>query len=69
MRTPELQQFLDAAFPDFEANRRAGKCATCGGEVGEFRDEVSRKEFTISGMCQTCQDDVFDPGPVPGEGA
>ena len=25
----------------------------------DFRDGLSRKEFTISGMCQACQDDVF----------
>jgi hypothetical protein len=29
-----------------------------------FTDELSRKEFTISGMCQTCQDSVFGtPNP------
>ncbi len=34
-------------------------CATCKGEASSFRDEVSEKEYTISGMCQTCQDDIF----------
>ena len=24
-----------------------------------FRDELSRKEYTISGMCQDCQDMMF----------
>lgn len=24
-----------------------------------FRDDLSRKEYTISGLCQDCQDDVF----------
>ena len=37
----------------------AGKCPTCSGDIGEFRNAVSRKEFTISGMCQACQDSVF----------
>tara|TARA_R110000744_G_scaffold117347_2_gene219356 strand:- start:313 stop:498 length:186 start_codon:yes stop_codon:yes gene_type:complete len=37
----------------------AGLCATCGNEPGVFRDDLSRKEHHISGMCQTCQDDVF----------
>lgn len=38
-----------------------GVCATCGNEIGndEFRDDLSRKEYTISGMCQACQDSVF----------
>ena len=32
---------------------------TCQEEASTFKDDVSRKEFTISGMCQTCQDSVF----------
>ena len=26
----------------------------------DFRDELSKKEFGISGLCQECQDDFFD---------
>jgi hypothetical protein len=37
-------------------------CTTCGGEAREFRDVLSLKESTISGMCQTCQDEVFGGG-------
>jgi len=39
-------------------------CVTCKG-VGrwgpnlDFRDDLSRKEYSISGMCQDCQDSVF----------
>jgi hypothetical protein len=35
------------------------KCALCGEDAGEFKDELSKKESGISGMCQSCQDDVF----------
>lgn len=31
----------------------------CGGPAHEFRDALSQKEYTISGMCQDCQDDFF----------
>lgn len=33
----------------------------CGGSVSVqgFRDEISKKEFRISGLCQKCQDSVF----------
>lgn len=31
----------------------------CGEPIGEFRDEESETEYTISGLCQTCQDSVF----------
>jgi hypothetical protein len=44
---------------DRKATIRAGTCTTCGNRVGEFTDALSEKEFTISGMCQTCQDEVF----------
>jgi hypothetical protein len=40
-------------------------CVKCG-EVArglfaavDFRDECSRKEYGISGLCQTCQDGIF----------
>ncbi|MHC4835901.1 MAG: hypothetical protein ACYTCN_08200 [Planctomycetota bacterium] len=36
-----------------------GACATCGEEASKFRDEVSEREYQISGMCQSCQDDAF----------
>jgi hypothetical protein len=35
------------------------KCMTCGGDASEFRDDLSWTEYTISGMCQGCQDKVF----------
>ena len=34
-------------------------CVTCQEDASTFKDDLSRKEFTISGMCQTCQDSVF----------
>ena len=35
------------------------QCATCDDPDTDFRDSLSAKEYTISGMCQTCQDSVF----------
>lgn len=31
----------------------------CGKPATEFKDAKSRKEFTISGFCQSCQDRIF----------
>jgi hypothetical protein len=31
----------------------------CGKPATEFRDEVSRREYAITGMCQKCQDRIF----------
>lgn len=39
---------------------KPGQCNTCSQPIGEFRDELSRREFDISGMCQACQNSVFD---------
>lgn len=32
----------------------------CGGPATDFKDEVSRREYTISGLCQKCQDSIFN---------
>lgn len=34
-------------------------CVKCGQPAVEFADEVSKREFAISGLCQACQDVVF----------
>ena len=34
-------------------------CTWCGKPATEFRDALSRKEFTVSGFCQRCQDETF----------
>ena len=37
------------------------KCPLCKKDINQndFKDELSKKEFTISGMCQKCQDEIF----------
>ena len=37
------------------------KCPICGIKISmvAFRDELSVKEYEISGICQKCQDDIF----------
>jgi len=37
-------------------------CMTCPGEANSFRDKLSEQEYTISGMCQICQDQIFTGG-------
>ena len=39
--------------------KAGGQCVKCGEFNLEFRDEVSRKEYGISGLCQPCQDSIF----------
>lgn len=44
-----------------EERLKAGLCPMCGGkaDIDEFRDKTSRDEFALSGICQTCQDQIF----------
>lgn len=38
-----------------------GQCPTCQKPIDAttFRNDISLREFRISGMCQSCQDDFF----------
>ncbi len=38
-----------------------GLCPFCNKPIhaGEFRDEISVREYGISGLCQKCQDGMF----------
>jgi hypothetical protein len=38
-----------------------GKCPFCGEQVKpeDFRDMLSVKEYSISGICQRCQDGTY----------
>jgi len=50
-------------FPEALKKIEHGCCAICGRELNiatEFKDELSKKEYKISGLCQECQDKVFN---------
>lgn len=40
-------------------NRCLPRPMGCGGLALKFKDEVSRREYRISGWCQDCQDRIF----------
>jgi len=50
-----------AGLGDMVDKVAAGKCPFCHKEVSpdDFRDELSLKEYKISGLCQACQDKTF----------
>lgn len=59
-KSPQIEDLLSQlAGKDRQLTILTGKCMTCDGEAVEFRNPLSRKEYTISGMCQKCQDEVF----------
>jgi len=52
---------IGAGFGDAIARVERGSCAMCNTTVRmeDFTDEISVREFGISGMCQSCQNDMF----------
>lgn len=59
-----LSETLDAISTMlFGRNRavciQADKCVACGEDAKEFKDGLSYREYTISGLCQSCQDKTF----------
>jgi hypothetical protein len=58
-KTPEMKNFIDSIFPGTIKAIDAGNCPVCKQPITEFRNELSKREFGISGLCQKCQDSVF----------
>jgi len=50
---------VDIIFPKMKKLKDEEKCPICKEIIGEFKDELSKKEFRISGLCQKCQDETF----------
>lgn len=64
-KAPAIDNLLTAiAGTSRVASVAAGTCTTCPrtGVHNSFRDSLSVREYRISGMCQTCQDSVFEGG-------
>jgi len=60
LKSPEVEAMLSKLTGVSRVGAVAeASCVTCKGEANTFRDDLSRKEYTISGMCQPCQDSVF----------
>lgn len=69
---PKMPDFSKPVFKLFTTaaeDIKAGKCPMCARELAStpFRDLLSEREFSISGMCQVCQDSIFGSGDCSGE--
>ena len=55
-----LNEISDLIFGRTRTESISGDvCVTCGGKADTFRNDISKKEYSIGGMCQGCQDSVF----------
>ena len=64
MKTAGMENMLDDMTKElFGRGRKVAMdnqmCVICGDDANHFTDELSRREYGISGMCQSCQDGVF----------
>lgn len=57
---PDLSKPVFALFPEAADRIIMNRCPLCNDKVGSFKDEISMKEFSISGLCQNCQDNTFN---------
>ena len=61
-KSREMTDFLENMFGRSTAlvnNTCLNPPIGCGKEIKGFRDTLSSKEYSISGLCQDCQDKVF----------
>ena len=55
---PAIEGFLEETFGRTTAIE-GDTCVFCHKEATNFRNEISKKEYRISGICQSCQDETF----------
>ena len=63
-KAPELEQFLEEVSGRTSAiheNVCINPPLGCGKPIklSDFRNEISQREYRISGLCQQCQDEIF----------
>jgi len=64
-KTPAIDNFIREALGiDRQGCISENVCTLCGDPVTpeSFKDELSIREYKISGACQSCQDKVFGNG-------
>lgn len=58
-KTPEIKQMLEKIAPGTLDKAEQGLCTVCERPIGKFKDRLSKREYGISGLCQSCQDNIW----------
>ena len=58
-KSAAMRAAIEGLFPGTASAISKRQCPLCKKPVGDFADAISLREFEISGMCQSCQDEVF----------
>ena len=64
MKATEKSPGMEASLENLFGKNRVktineNRCMCCNGSAKDFRDALSMKEYSISGMCQKCQDKIW----------
>lgn len=66
MKVTDKSPQVEAVAKHFATNKKdrqeiadSKECAMCDEPNLEFRNELSKREYSISLMCQDCQDKIF----------
>lgn len=69
-KDPEIYELMDTLAGNepgrAEALIAGNVCSSCAGPATEFTGALQAKEFTLSGLCEKCQAEVFG-APTVGE--
>ena len=60
-KSAEVAEFLESMFGRTTAIENE-MCVSCKEDIRDFRDDLSKREYAISGLCQQCQDGVLGAG-------
>ena len=67
-KSPMLDKFISETFGiSRKVSIENNVCTLCNEDALHFIDDLSKKEFTISGMCQNCQNSFFGGPDDPWE--
>jgi len=58
-KSPAIKSLLEQIFPGTAKAIELNLCPTCKKPITPFRNELSAREYRISGMCQACQDTIW----------
>jgi len=64
-KSPAIEAFLEkmaGRTTAIKSDRCVRPPVGCEGPATEFRDELSKREYRVSGLCQKCQDKIFGEG-------
>ena len=60
LKKPNINKPAFKIYPEMARRAVDGVCTFCGAKIEGFTDELSEKEYSISGMCQECQDYIYE---------